>query len=72
MLVTAVVIGARFLCFPDDLPPAARRRDVLDGAADAPWKGATVIAWAGMRGAVSLAAALALPHHRRGRAVPRS
>jgi Na+/H+ antiporter len=62
VLVTTVVIGARFLwVFPTTYLSRLRRRDVLDGAADAPWKGATVIAWAGMRGAVSLAAALALP-----------
>ena len=69
VLVTAVVIGARFLwVFPTTYLPRLRRRDVLDGAADAPWKGATVIAWAGMRGAVSLAAALASsPSTRAGR-----
>ena len=61
-VVTAVVIGARFLwIFPATYLPRLRRRDVLDGTADAPWKGATIIAWSGMRGAVSLAAALALP-----------
>jgi Na+/H+ antiporter len=61
-VVTAVVIGARFLwIFPATYLPRLRRRDVLDGAADAPWKGATIVAWSGMRGAVSLAAALALP-----------
>jgi CPA1 family monovalent cation:H+ antiporter len=31
----------------------------MDG--EAPWKGAVVLSWSGMRGAVSLAAALALP-----------
>ena len=62
VLVTSVVIAARFLwVFPTTYLPRLRRREVLDGAADAPWKGATVIAWSGMRGAVSLAAALALP-----------
>jgi CPA1 family monovalent cation:H+ antiporter len=62
VVVTAVVIGARFLwVFPTTYLPRLRRREVLDGATDAPWKGATIIAWSGMRGAVSLAAALALP-----------
>lgn len=62
VLVTVVVIAARFLwVFPATYLPRLRRPEVLDGAADAPWKGATVIAWSGMRGAVSLAAALALP-----------
>ena len=37
------------------------------------WRGAVFLSWAGMRGAVSLAAALALPlADRRGRAVPRT
>ena len=62
VVVTSVVIAARFLwIFPATYLPRLRRREVLDGAADAPWKGATLVAWSGMRGAVSLAAALALP-----------
>ena len=41
-VVTAVVIGARFLwVFPTTYLPRLRRPEVLDGAADAPWKGAT-------------------------------
>jgi len=61
-LVAAVVIAARFLwIFPATYFPRLRNRQVLDGAAEAPWKGATIVAWSGMRGAVSLAAALALP-----------
>jgi len=54
-IVTAVVVGARFLWI---LPGAflRRRRSVMGG-----WKGGTILAWSGMRGAVSLAAALALP-----------
>jgi CPA1 family monovalent cation:H+ antiporter len=61
-IITGVVIAARFLWIvPATYLPRLRRRQVLDGAADAPWKGATIVAWSGMRGAVSLAAALALP-----------
>jgi monovalent cation/hydrogen antiporter len=61
-IVTAVVIGVRLLwVFPVSYLPRIRRRDVLDGASEAPWKGALIVGWAGMRGAVSLAAALALP-----------
>jgi monovalent cation/hydrogen antiporter len=61
-VVTAVVIGARFLwVFPATYLSRLRRREVLDGSVAQPWKGATVVAWSGMRGAVSLAAALALP-----------
>jgi CPA1 family monovalent cation:H+ antiporter len=62
VVVTAVVIGARFLwVFPATYLSRLRRREVLDGSAGRPWKGATIVAWSGMRGAVSLAAALALP-----------
>ncbi len=61
-LVFAVVVAARFLwILPGAYLSRIRRRDVLDGVSEEPWKGATVLAWSGMRGAVSLAAALALP-----------
>jgi monovalent cation/hydrogen antiporter len=61
-VVTGVVIAARFLwVIPTTYMRRLRRRDILDGAADAPWKGGVILAWSGMRGAVSLAAALALP-----------
>jgi Na+/H+ antiporter len=61
-IITLVVIGARFLwIFPATYLPRLRGRGVFDDAAEAPWKGATVLAWSGMRGAVSLAAALAIP-----------
>ncbi|MDQ3890051.1 MAG: Na+/H+ antiporter [Actinomycetota bacterium] len=61
-LVFAVVVATRFLwIFPGAYFSRLRRRDVLDGVTEEPWKGATVLAWSGMRGAVSLAAALALP-----------
>ena len=42
---------------PRLLSPALRRRDP-----NPPWQWVVVLGWAGMRGAVSLAAALALPH----------
>ena len=59
--ISAALILSRFLwVFPVEflprLVPAARR-----GAAPTPVAEATVISWAGMRGVVSLAAALALP-----------
>jgi monovalent cation/hydrogen antiporter len=61
-LVAGVVIAARFLwILPGAYLPRLRRVETLDGPADAPWRGATITAWSGMRGAVSLAAALALP-----------
>jgi monovalent cation/hydrogen antiporter len=58
-LVTGVVIGARFLWIiaTSVVPPSwVRTHDPLPS-----WRAKTVLAWSGMRGAVSLAAALALP-----------
>jgi len=58
-LVSGVVIGARFLWIvaTSVLPPGwVRARDPLPS-----WRAKAVLAWSGMRGAVSLAAALALP-----------
>jgi CPA1 family monovalent cation:H+ antiporter len=62
-LVSAVVIAARFVWI---FPVAYIERQIRGrfGAEDlAPsWPAKTVLAWSGTRGAVSLAAALALPH----------
>ncbi|MBV8081085.1 MAG: Na+/H+ antiporter [Actinobacteria bacterium] len=61
-IVSAAVIATRFLWMPIGtyLPrflfPAIRRRDPYP-----PWQWPLMMSWAGMRGAVSLAAALALP-----------
>jgi monovalent cation/hydrogen antiporter len=61
-LVTGVVVGARFLwiiataIIPPTLSGWARDHDPLSG-----WRAKSVLAWSGMRGAVSLAAALAIP-----------
>jgi monovalent cation/hydrogen antiporter len=57
-LICGVVVGARFLwVFPATyLPRLFSREPRLS------WQATTVLGWAGMRGAVSLAAALALPH----------
>jgi CPA1 family monovalent cation:H+ antiporter len=61
-IVTLAVMAARFLwIFPAKLVPRLWRTDLVREGAHSPWKGATVLSWAGMRGAVSLAAALALP-----------
>ncbi|HEX7255666.1 MAG TPA: Na+/H+ antiporter [Gaiellaceae bacterium] len=56
-LVTAIVVAVRFawVLVGAYMPRMMRTGD------DPPWKGAVVLAWSGMRGAVSLAAALALP-----------
>ena len=61
LAISATVIVSRFLwVFPGTwLPrriPAIARRDPMP-----PWKHVTILSWAGMRGVVSLAAALALP-----------
>jgi CPA1 family monovalent cation:H+ antiporter len=56
-VVTAVVMGARFLwVFPSTFLTRLLRHE-----SDEPWKSALIVSWSGMRGAVSLAAALALP-----------
>ncbi|HEY7707808.1 MAG TPA: Na+/H+ antiporter [Gaiellaceae bacterium] len=56
-LVTAAVVLVRFAwVFVGAYMPRMMRTD-----GEPPWKGAVVLAWSGMRGAVSLAAALALP-----------
>ena len=56
-LITGTVVAARFAwIFATAQLPRLVRRDQ-----DVPWKPNVVLAWSGMRGAVSLAAALALP-----------
>ena len=57
VVVTAVVMGARFLW----VFPATFLSRLLRHESDEPWKSALIVSWSGMRGAVSLAAALALP-----------
>jgi monovalent cation/hydrogen antiporter len=60
-LVTGVVVATRFLwIFAGTYLPRLRRLESPRLGAPA-WKGATILAWSGTRGAVSLAAALALP-----------
>ena len=59
-LVFAAVVAARFLWVYPGTYIAARRRRARRAVPE-PWKAASVLAWSGMRGAVSLAAALALP-----------
>jgi monovalent cation/hydrogen antiporter len=61
-IVTAAVIGARFLwIFPATYLPHLLPRRARAGDPAPSWREATVLTWSGMRGAVSLAAALALP-----------
>src|SRR5829696_4664734 len=56
-LVTAVVVLVRFAW----VVVAAYMPRMMRANGSPPWKGAVVLSWSGMRGAVSLAAALALP-----------
>jgi CPA1 family monovalent cation:H+ antiporter len=56
-LVTAVVVLVRFAW----VVVAAYMPRMMRADGSAPWKSAVVLSWSGMRGAVSLAAALALP-----------
>ena len=59
-IVSAVVIGARFAwIFTVGYSGRVLSRRFADPAPD--WRTKTILAWSGMRGAVSLAAALALP-----------
>jgi CPA1 family monovalent cation:H+ antiporter len=61
-VISAVAIGVRLVwvplaaAIPRLLSPALRRRDPFP-----PWSSVFLLAWTGMRGIVSLAAALALP-----------
>ena len=60
--VIAVVIGVRFAwILGATAVPGAQRLLGLGRRPSHPWRESTVMAWAGMRGAVSLAASLALP-----------
>jgi monovalent cation/hydrogen antiporter len=56
-LMTAVVVLVRFAW----VVVAAYMPRMMRADGSPPWKGAVVLSWSGMRGAVSLAAALALP-----------
>ena len=56
VIVTRLVWVPIFTYLPRWMFPRIRERDPYP-----PWQGPVVVAWAGMRGAVSLAAALALP-----------
>jgi CPA1 family monovalent cation:H+ antiporter len=60
--VAAAVIAIRFLwVFPTTYLPRALSRRVRERDPYPPWQNPFLVAWTGMRGAVSLAAALAIP-----------
>jgi CPA1 family monovalent cation:H+ antiporter len=62
LLVCAVVIGIRFAyVFLASLLPNSPRRIVAQRDPTLAWRLTFLVAWSGLRGAVSLAAALALP-----------
>jgi CPA1 family monovalent cation:H+ antiporter len=61
-LVSAVVIATRIAwVFPLTYLPRRLSHSVRKGEPTPPWQETALVAWVGMRGAVSLAAALALP-----------
>ena len=62
VIVTAVVMLARFAwIFPTTYLPELLRQAGRGRYSPPAWQSSTILAWSGMRGAVSLAAALALP-----------
>jgi monovalent cation/hydrogen antiporter len=62
-VVTAVVIAARMLwVFPGAYLPRWFDRVLKKAEPYPPWQAVAVVGWTGMRGVVSLAVALALPH----------
>ena len=62
LLISAVVIAVRFIwVFPASHLPRMLSRRLRETDPVPSWRILTVIGWAGMRGVVSLAAALALP-----------
>lgn len=62
-VLAAVVIGGRLLwVYPGAYGPRLLSRHIRQTEPRPKWQEVTVVAWAGMRGVVSLAAALALPN----------
>jgi CPA1 family monovalent cation:H+ antiporter len=62
VIVVAAVVAIRFVCVPVfTYVPRLLFRRIRDRDPYPPWQAPVVISWAGIRGAVSLAAALALP-----------
>ncbi len=62
ILISVTVIAARFVwVFPATYLPRILVRSIREHDPSPPWSAVFVISWAGMRGAVSLAASLALP-----------
>jgi CPA1 family monovalent cation:H+ antiporter len=61
-LISFAVILARFLwVFPATYGPRWLSRSLRERDPSPPWQAVSVVAWTGMRGVISLAAALALP-----------
>jgi CPA1 family monovalent cation:H+ antiporter len=62
VLISAVVIGVRILwVFPATYLPRWASKRLRERDPYPPWQNVVIVAWTGMRGVVSLAAALALP-----------
>jgi CPA1 family monovalent cation:H+ antiporter len=69
--VSVIAIVVRILwVFPATYLPRALSRSVRENDPSPPWQWVFVISWSGMRGIVSLAAALALPYTADGKPFP--
>ena len=62
LIISAIIIAIRMIwIYPGTFIPRWLSRRIRETEPDPGWKGSFVIGWAGMRGVVSLAAALSLP-----------
>jgi Na+/H+ antiporter len=62
ILISVIVVAVRFLwIYPATFLPRWLFKKIRDTEANPGWKGPFVLSWAGMRGVVSLAAALSIP-----------
>ena len=67
VLSLIIIVGRILWVFPGTYLPRLLNRSIRQREARPPWQEVAVIAWSGMRGVVSLAAALALPETVPGR-----
>ncbi len=62
-VIVVVIVGRFIWCFPSAYIPRWLFKSIRDKEPALPWQYPFVISWAGMRGGISLAAALAVPAH---------
>ncbi len=63
LIISLLVIAVRFVwMYPAAHLPRLLSRRIRSNESDPGWRMPTVVSWAGMRGVVSLAAALSIPH----------